>query len=621
MAIASPAFAVVRPRVRLKRTGDVHLIEDVIGEMADTFSTGVIYLAGGVGTGKSTALMHLAAVFAHHDHIRFLDEPTPTELEKHRNDALVVAASARKLSAGVELVLQPWGRDELIEYLLAVHHDDCGSVIARLGAAAKRQWCPQLACIVMDQLAADYELLDASDALVVHVQGLLTGPKQRHAATELSLAMLGGDLDTISKAGDKVAKAGCSAEVVGLLRHQAVQLPLAAARIVGLIHNGCFTDLEKRLPFELIELVGWQCEANSVALNQLRKVMALRRGEAAHAMAASVLHVADPMWRPERPLKPWQFAHGVFRGAQWNGVNFFRASLMDCDFSNADLHSAGFESANISEANFSGATLRHAEMDRANASLGCFHAADLTRAKLCRATFTNGDLTNVDLSHATMSIADLNGANLSEAVLRGADLSQASLINTNLSNADFTDAVLTEADLSSADLRTACLSGACLEKAILRDVQLEDVQLLHARFQGANLRNAHLTGSVFPSADLRGADLRGAGLAEIDWEEADLRNADLSGASFHMGSSRSGLVSSPYACEGSKTGFYTDDLEDLTFKRPEEVRKANLRGADLRGMKAAGVDFYLVDLRDAKLDVALREQARDSGAILNDHVE
>jgi uncharacterized protein YjbI with pentapeptide repeats len=83
-----------------------------------------------------------------------------------------------------------------------------------------------------------------------------------------------------------------------------------------------------------------------------------------------------------------------------------------------------------------------------------------------------------------------------------------------------------------------------------------------------------------------------------------------------MGSSRSGLVGSPYACEGSKTGFYTDDFDDLSFKRPEEVRKANLCGADLRGVQAEGVDFYLVDLRGVKLDPDLLEQARSTGAIL-----
>ena len=43
------------------------------------------------------------------------------------------------------------------------------------------------------------------------------------------------------------------------------------------------------------------------------------------------------------------------------------------------------------------------------------------------------------------------------------------------------------------------------------------------------------------------------------------------------------LVGSPLACEGSRTGFYTDDYNDRDFKSPEEIRKANLRGADLRG--------------------------------------
>jgi uncharacterized protein YjbI with pentapeptide repeats len=147
---------------------------------------------------------------------------------------------------------------------------------------------------------------------------------------------------------------------------------------------------------------------------------------------------------------------------------------------------------------------------------------------------------------------------------------------------------------------------------------MEDVRIVRANLQCARLQGAYLTGSSLPGADLRGADLSGTALAEIDWEGADLRDANLRGATFHMGSSRSGLVDSPIACEGSKTGFYTDDLEDMNFKRPEEVRKANLRGADLRGVKAERVDFYLVDLRDARLDRELQEQARQTGAILDD---
>ncbi len=84
-----------------------------------------------------------------------------------------------------------------------------------------------------------------------------------------------------------------------------------------------------------------------------------------------------------------------------------------------------------------------------------------------------------------------------------------------------------------------------------------------------------------------------------------------------MGSSRSGLVNSPIASEGSRTGFYTDDYNDQDYKPPEEIRKANLCGCDLRDAIVDSTDFYLVDLRRAKYS---EEQARHfarCGAILH----
>jgi uncharacterized protein YjbI with pentapeptide repeats len=165
-------------------------------------------------------------------------------------------------------------------------------------------------------------------------------------------------------------------------------------------------------------------------------------------------------------------------------------------------------------------------------------------------------------------------------------------------------------------MRTARLTGACLDSACLIEAQMEDISWPDAKLLGADLRGAHLTGSRLPRADLRGAKFSGAGLAEIAWERADLRRADLRGATFHMGSSRSGLVGSPIACEGSKTGFYTDDFEDMHFKHPEEIRNANLCGADLRGARIDGLDFYLVDLRGAKLDEDQLVHVRRCGAIL-----
>jgi hypothetical protein len=87
-----------------------------------------------------------------------------------------------------------------------------------------------------------------------------------------------------------------------------------------------------------------------------------------------------------------------------------------------------------------------------------------------------------------------------------------------------------------------------------------------------------------------------------------------------MGGSRSGLVGSPIASEGSRTGFYTDEFEEQHFKSPEEIRKANLCGVDLRGAIIEGVDFYLVDLRGAKYDPDQEQQLRRSGAILEARV-
>ena len=120
-------------------------------------------------------------------------------------------------------------------------------------------------------------------------------------------------------------------------------------------------------------------------------------------------------------------------------------------------------------------------------------------------------------------------------------------------------------------------------------------------------------------ANFRDANLSYTGLAEIDLGRRP-RGANLIGASFHLGSTRSGLVGSVIPCEGSKTGFYTDEFNEQDYKSPEEIRKANLCGADLRGAKIDGVDFYLVDLRGAKYTSEQADHLKCCGAILRSRV-
>ncbi|MBI2922457.1 MAG: pentapeptide repeat-containing protein [Planctomycetes bacterium] len=77
-------------------------------------------------------------------------------------------------------------------------------------------------------------------------------------------------------------------------------------------------------------------------------------------------------------------------------------------------------------------------------------------------------------------------------------------------------------------------------------------------------------------------------------------------------------MDSPLASEGTRTGFYTDDAGEQDFKPPEEIRKADLRGADLRFARVLDTDFYLVDLRGAKYTLEQGEHFARTGAILQD---
>jgi uncharacterized protein YjbI with pentapeptide repeats len=618
MAIVSPAFATVRPRVLMTRTGESHLLDDIVAEIADEYGSGFVRLCGQPGSGKSTAIAHLAAVFSYNENLNFLDDPTESQIAACPSHRLTIATMPSGGGRNLELTLQPWGIDELIEYLLAVHHDACSSVIERLGSAARYRWLPAVAVIVLERFAADESLTNPVDALIHYIDELLPFPKQRLAAAQFSLAMLQGGSTPITDATAKLTAAKVPSEVKSLLRHEMVQLPVAAERIRTMISNGYFGDLERRLPRKLIKLVGRRVADTPKTIGRLAKLVSSRRAEASHAMAASILLAADPDWQLPTPTKPWTLGGGYFRGAKWPKVNLWRANLAACDLADADLADAKLDNAELLTARFDGARLIRASLTSIRATGVSFRGALLQQANFELATLINADFEGASLGKAQLRRADLTSAKFKSAHLQSADLSGARLSGAIFVDADLTDAGFQDAVLSGIDLRQAVLDGACFDKATMKAIQFEDVRAVRLRLANANLVGAHLTGTSFPGADLSGAILMGAGLADIDWENVSLAGADLRGATFHMGSSRSGLVGSPYACEGSKTGFYTDDYEDLSFKRPEEVRKANLCGADLRGARAEGVDFYLVDLRGAKMDRAVLEQARNTGTILAD---
>jgi uncharacterized protein YjbI with pentapeptide repeats len=638
--------APVKPRVFTDGGTDSFLLEDEIARLLEARACGVVAVLGLPGSGKTTALRHLAAVFP----------AAPTLLlgegegEGDAATALVAAPvrlviyAATTAWGGPHLTvyhLAGWEKDDLIEYLLSAHRPRCAAVMARvrdddhglLGGA------PELWRTVLDRLAFDDAIPDVRRALHRYLEAQLVDVDLVERARSACLnAAINSGAD-LTKALVGLARPGFAEGLVRVLRHPAAQLLLASERIATELHGDSDCDfLAARLPRELVQAAASLVAADARSCEHLHRL--LTGPSWSHAMSASLLHAARTDWAPAPGSRPL-LAGAYLDGANWPGVDLTRADLTQADLTGATLSRATLTKAVAHGINLSRALLQDATLDEIRASDAALLFADLSMASACGASFECACFAGARLDGAVLRRAYFGRANLTGATFRGADLSQvrfvsykaslpdivwseacraAALTDTQLDRADFTDADLTEAVLWGLSLRRATWTGARFIRTKLNSCDLEGLELPGADFTEAGLSGALLTGTSMPGACFARADLCNAGLADIDWEGADLRGANLYGATFHLGSSRSGLVGSPIACEGSRTGFYTDDYDDQTYKAPEEIRKANLCGADLRGARLGDVDFYLVDLRGAIFDADQGEHLRRSGAILETRV-
>jgi uncharacterized protein YjbI with pentapeptide repeats/energy-coupling factor transporter ATP-binding protein EcfA2 len=567
-------------------------LEDEIQELVTAGHTGVVYLLGSPGSGKSTALQHLAAVMPADTRLVLLDEFEPWE---GTESALVVRAVSTwpDDSSATGFALASWGDDELIEYLLAVHHVRCASVMSRIGDADREllQGIPELWRIVLDQMADEPDIPGARTALHRHLQIQLLQPNRMAGLRRLCLAFVArpGKLSPT----EYFAAAKCPANVVRVVRHVEVGLPLAAEGLAEALRDQpVCAYLEQRLPFALVQSAGAAIAGDGPILHRLR---ALLEGPTPfHAMSASLLHAAGGFI--PAPGQVPVLAGAYLDGAEWEGVK-----LPGVDLGRAELRNAN---------------LRGANLDWANAGQADLNRACLSESSLHGFTAHEADLTGADLTLAQAVHSHWEGANLTGATFACANLTWAVFSGATLDDADFSGATLHRTSLARLPLHLATFRGACFTEADMSGCDMEGMELAGVDARQANLKGALLTDAVLTDANLEGACLRETGLGDVNMERANLRGADLSGATFHMGSSRSGMLITPIASEGTRTGFYTDDADEQNFKSPEEIRKANLRGADLRGAKIEDVDFYLVDLRDALYDADQEQHFRRCRAIL-----
>jgi uncharacterized protein YjbI with pentapeptide repeats len=662
-AAVCPRRAAVVPRARAVEGGAALPLHERILNLVAARRRGPVNLYGPPGSGKSAALAHLAAVLPGDAPVALLDCGTPELAAAVGRKCLAVYATRGRQAPGNQIALEmaPWGEDDWVEYLAATRRGRCSSVMERLRACDDRGILggrPELWRVVLDSMAADTGLPDVASALRSHLASQLADPNARDAAMDFSLQMLilgaARDRDAVPRIAPKhlggpqlrglaelattlsatAAPDTLPADAARLVRHRAVQVALAAQCVLWQLRRGAgVVDLlESRLPRDLIrEVAALASMADLPTIGKLKqkpgasipspterlKEITAGADPRGHPVAISILHAAGVGWRPEGKRLPFLGGADLTR-AKWEGVDLSHAVLVDSDLSGADLGRASLDYCMADRTLFRGVRLVRASLAKLAAREADFTAADLSHARAAGADLRDAMLRGSILDRADLSAARLEGADLVGASLRGAVLVHAKFGKAAmLGRADLADADLTGAAFEQTNFRDVRLAGCCFREATLIACDLEEITLDQADFTGAALTKSYLTGSRLRSASFRGADLRETGLADVDWAGADLRRADLRGASFHAGSTRCGLVGSMVPCEGSRTGFYTDDYNDQDFKRPEEIRKANLRGADLRGAKIKGVDFYLVDLRGARYTPKQERHLRRTGAILD----
>ncbi|HYG74907.1 MAG TPA: pentapeptide repeat-containing protein [Planctomycetota bacterium] len=642
-----PQRALVTPRVRSDGNSRLPLECELL-PLLQEHSRGAIALLGGMGSGKTTALRHLKCLLPEESNIELLDDESEARIvDRLSQSGLVVYTAQRAFDLKHRAIfrLTNWTRDDWIEYLLAAHREQCASVMTRVQTAEGAAFIagnPELWRVILDTFAAHEHVSRLGDALLCFLRLNLTREQlaqaQRACLTKLLMdpkvlrrtavcfpkdhcvETVGLDRNDFAA----VSKFDCDERARRLFRHEQVQLVLAREHIVG--------DLKAKQPCKylvfriertLLRMLGSALKHEPAALHYLEKLSGERELQ---AMAASLLHGSEARWIPSTRQCNWsftrtrgEFSGGYFDFAQWPKAELSSARFDFVTLTHGNLKAADLCNCDLIGADFSFTTLQQAQLKDVRAENSVFRGADFSSADLSRANFKESDLSGACFEQAAMQGAVLTRANLTGARFFRARLFNALLTGAQIDGADFSQADLSSAVLQSLVLRTATFTGASFRHADLRGCDLENMELPSADFRKANLSGAYLTGSFIPKGNFAGANLSCTGLAGIEWERADLSGADLRGCSFHLGSTRSGRVDSFIACEGSRTGFYTDEYQEQHFKAPEQS-KANLRGADLRGANIDNVDFYLVDLRDARYDARQEEHFRRCRAILESRV-
>ena len=515
------------------------------------------------------------------------------------------------ITSSFTLSVAPWDRDDVIQYLLATHASDCSSIITRIQPeffALVRGGLSLWKSIVETMLRFPTET-DLQQVLVRLLRSRLPptvtpggGDPMKWIADQLLASQ------TLDKLLMLIDEPICRS----LLGISSLRLEIEATRFADLLKQSNKSILQRLHSNQRLIEVSKRLRGNKSVADFLKSCIF----EKYASTSVSILSQIDPTWKPIKRSN-YQFQNAYLCGACWSGsylehANFGGANLTKICLDHSVLTDSIFHVTKSDGASFVDTCLRGVKGNKAS-----FGSADFCRAEMCQTIWKESNFSGADFSWSLLDESFFSQCDLRDVNFRSCVANQMHLSQCNLAGVDFTDAQLGRSHFEGLDLKETSLCRTNLNHANLFRSSLESMTIVGCNFYSANLSGANLSNSRMRETSLLRASLTNSRLGEIDWEQCDLREANFNGATFHYGSTRCGIVDSPYPSHGTRTGFYTDDWEELVFKTPELVRKASLVGCDLRGANLHGVDFYLVDLRGAILDPSQRQLVSASGAILD----
>lgn len=628
-------IAPVTPRVHSLCTGDVIPLEDQIQRLLDRGVPTTVRLEG---DGRTFALRHLVAVMEDalgEQRLQLHDDAISVQSES----PIVIVDTDKNRPCDVILRLAMWCRDDIIEYLLAKHPHQCASVVNRLEASdyTFAGGSPSVWQIILDRMASNPDLRGVESLVLDELRCKIGNPKILDEVADVLLVFSKAFSGPAAIKTEKIA-ARLPGSVRRLLRQQDVCIAVETDRFVHVLQGaiaGMNTLLSKRHSQARLTRVAKRVSDNVTVETNLIRVF--RKGQSpTSATCASLLVRTKPDWRPRGEKLSLRGAY--LNDVNWPHIQLIQADLQHASFQRADLTGAQFQRAKIELTDFTEATLhlaafsvvRSAQVAVPTAKSDVEPRSPLNAIAKLKGVLTRRKTVRNLVQRCRFVAANLSDAKLDDCEVSRCDFSEADLSGANVRHSEFTECQFVDADLTRTDFTATQFANCSFEGATLdsanfsltqfRGFNLEDMVAKQVCFQRAEMVDASLTGSVLRQCDLQFANLLMSQMALIDWEYCDLRGTDLRGCNFHLGSTRCGLVGSPYPSHGTRTGFYTDEYDEYDeqhFQSPEQIRKASLFGADLRNAKIDGVDFYLVDLREAKYDRSQERHLRSTGAILD----